>query len=197
MMAGHPNETQPLGLRNLPFTLHVGANDAGYDRNRKATDWKDELEKLKLADASGYEHWVKVHAGKGHWMDRQDAEGVRWMAKFRRNMTPDRVAWLQDDVLHWRFYWLEVPQSQAKARQVIIASREGNRFEIERTDADHFSILVRDDMVDMNKPLTVTLDQMTVFEGHVERNLKTMVQTLLDRGDPAAMFSGRISIVKP
>ena len=27
MMAGHPNETQPDGLRNLPFTLHMGAND--------------------------------------------------------------------------------------------------------------------------------------------------------------------------
>ena len=27
MMAGHPNETSPLGLRNLPFTLHMGGRD--------------------------------------------------------------------------------------------------------------------------------------------------------------------------
>ena len=27
MMAGHPNETSPLGLRNLPFTIHMGEND--------------------------------------------------------------------------------------------------------------------------------------------------------------------------
>ena len=28
MMAGHPNETSPLGLRNLPFTLHMGGRDS-------------------------------------------------------------------------------------------------------------------------------------------------------------------------
>lgn len=194
MMAGHPNETQPLGLRNLPFTLHVGANDAGYDRNRKATEWKDELAKLKANDAGGYEHWVKVHAGKGHWMDRQDAEGVQWMAKFRRNMTPERVVWRQDDVVHSRFYWLEVPKSEAEAGQVIIASREGNRFSIERNDVDQFSILVRDDMVDLEKSLTVVMNATTRFEGKVERNIKTMVQTLLDRGDANAMFSGRVPL---
>jgi poly(3-hydroxybutyrate) depolymerase len=196
MMAGHPNETQPLGLRNLPFTLHVGANDAGYDRNRKATEWKEELAKLKANDAGGYEHWVKVHAGKGHWMDRQDAEGVQWMAKYRRNMTPERVVWLQDDVLHSRFYWLEVPKSEAKAGQVIIASREGNRFSIERTDIERFSILVRDDMVDLDAPITVVMNKTNRFEGKVERNIVTMVKTLLDRGDPDAMFSGRVPLTR-
>ena len=29
MMAGHPNDASPLGLRNIGFTLHVGANDNG------------------------------------------------------------------------------------------------------------------------------------------------------------------------
>lgn len=194
MMAGHPNETQPLGLRNLPFTLHVGANDAGYDRNRKATEWKDKLARLKANDAGGYEHWVKVHPGKGHWMDRQDAEGVQWMAKFRRNMTPEQVVWLQDDVVHSRFYWLEVPKSEAKAGQLFIASHEGNHFTIERADVEQFSILVRDDMVDLDKPLTVVMNETTRFEGTVERNIKTMVQTLLERGDAAAMFSGRVPL---
>jgi len=42
----------------------------------------------------------------------------------------------------------------AKAGQVFIASHEGNHFTIERADVEQFSILVRDDMVDLDKPLT-------------------------------------------
>ena len=36
MMAGHLNETFPLGLRNLPFAIQVGAKDGGYNRNAVA-----------------------------------------------------------------------------------------------------------------------------------------------------------------
>ncbi|MEM7298333.1 MAG: hypothetical protein AAF391_08720 [Bacteroidota bacterium] len=28
MMAGHPNDASPLGLRNIGFTLHMGGKDA-------------------------------------------------------------------------------------------------------------------------------------------------------------------------
>ncbi|MFN9878353.1 MAG: hypothetical protein ACK557_07725, partial [Planctomycetota bacterium] len=39
MMAGHPNETVPLGLRNVPFALQVGAEDAAYRRNEIGREW--------------------------------------------------------------------------------------------------------------------------------------------------------------
>lgn len=39
MMAGHPNEASPLGLRNLPFTIHVGDEDSAYNRNKVARKW--------------------------------------------------------------------------------------------------------------------------------------------------------------
>ncbi|MBU6173865.1 MAG: polyhydroxyalkanoate depolymerase, partial [Planctomycetes bacterium] len=61
MMAGHPNETSPLGLRNLPFTIHMGANDGAYNRNKTATQWKEALEQLRTSDPEGYLHFVKLH----------------------------------------------------------------------------------------------------------------------------------------
>ena len=45
MMAGHPNETSPLGLRNVPFVLQVGGLDSGYNRNRVAMEWEKKLGK--------------------------------------------------------------------------------------------------------------------------------------------------------
>jgi len=34
MMAGHPNDASPLGLRNLPFAIHMGGDDGAYNRNK-------------------------------------------------------------------------------------------------------------------------------------------------------------------
>jgi hypothetical protein len=39
MMAGHPNNANPLGLRNLPFMIFAGGKDAAYNRNKVAAEW--------------------------------------------------------------------------------------------------------------------------------------------------------------
>ena len=39
MMAGHPNGVSLLSLRNVPFALQVGADDADYDRNKIAREY--------------------------------------------------------------------------------------------------------------------------------------------------------------
>jgi predicted esterase len=197
MMAGHPNETQPLGLRNLPFTLHVGENDSPYGRNQQARAWKGELAKLRQQDQEGYEHWVEIHPGKGHWMDRQDASGIRWMGKFTRNLTPPRVTWLQDDVLQDRFYWLAVPPERARARQLVIVARDANRFEIERCDAEQLTILLRDDFVDLEQPIEIDYQGQSLFAGRVERNIANLARTLVDRGDPDAMFAASVTVTVP
>ena len=62
MMAGHPNDASPLGLRNLPFAIFMGGEDGAYDRNKIAARWGETLDALlqksakpkaaKRADAS-------------------------------------------------------------------------------------------------------------------------------------------------
>ncbi|MFM1801014.1 MAG: hypothetical protein RJA81_366, partial [Planctomycetota bacterium] len=84
MMAGHPNETQPLGLRNLPFVLQMGGNDSAYNRNRIAREWAVKLEDLQTKDREGYPHFVKIYEGKGHWMDGEDKVAIPWLEKFSR-----------------------------------------------------------------------------------------------------------------
>ena len=132
MMAGHPNETLPDGLRNIGFALHVGGEDAAYERNIIASAWKQKLDALQQKDPSGYSHQVVVHEGKGHWMDRQETMALDWMATFTRNPYPNKTVWVQDDVLHNQFYWLGV--DEPKARTKIIASIEGQTITIHETD---------------------------------------------------------------
>ncbi|MFT5733825.1 MAG: poly(3-hydroxybutyrate) depolymerase/transglutaminase-like putative cysteine protease [Planctomycetota bacterium] len=183
MMAGHPNETRPDGLRNLPFALFMGGDDGAYNRNGIAAQWRVSLAQLRLEDPGGYDHLVRIYPGKGHWMDGEDREALPWMAKRTRDAWPSRVIWLQDDVVHARYYWLEVEQSKAKPRQRVEATVDGQTITI-ATDpgAAHpvteLTLHLLDRLVDLDRPLTVTWNGVVVHEGTVERTREAVERSL-------------------
>jgi len=194
MMAGHPNETKPDGLRNLPFTLHMGGKDAAYNRNTIAQTWSDKLAELQKSDAGGYKHWAKIYPDKGHWMDREDREGVKWMMKYDRNIIPEKVVWLQDDVLHARFYWLKVDPTKAKAGDLVVASRAGNKITIEQAPKGKLTLLLRDDMLNLDDEVVVVKGEKELWRGRATRTIESLAETLLDRGDPLATFSVAVAL---
>ena len=57
----------------------ISFTGGGLDRADHIRADADKLAELKKADAGGYEHWAKIYPEKGHWMDREDREGVKWM----------------------------------------------------------------------------------------------------------------------
>ena len=195
MMAGHPNESKPLGLRNLPFNLHMGGNDAAYNRNKIARTYGDELDKLAAADPGGYPHLVEIHPGKPHWMDREDASAVPWMAKFTRETAPKKVVWYQDDVTHDQFYWLAVPPGQAKAGTTVTATILGQEVQITQADGiDHLIIRLDDRLLDLDQPVKVTVRGETRFEGKLSRSAATLAKTLDERTDPKLMFPVEVEV---
>ncbi len=189
MMGGHPNETKPLGLRNLPFTLHVGEKDAAYKRNQVAAKWGVELADLRAKDPGGYCHWVEIHKGKGHWMQRQDAFAVPWMARYTRDPLPDKIVWKQDDVTRSRFYWLAVHPDFQQARTLIQASRDGQRIDISSDSITEVVVRLNDDFVNLDQPVEITFNGTSVHEGRLKRSIDVLAKTLMERGDPAAVFS--------
>jgi len=199
MMAGHPNETSALGLRNLPFTLHMGADDAAYKRNEVAAQWKSELEKLHAADSSGYDHWVKIHEGKGHWMDREDAAAIPWMTERQRTRFPTRIVWKQDDVRHDRFYWLKVNPETVPDRALVIAEIDGQTISIEQTDVSELSVRLNDSMADLDQPVLITgPDGDALFHGTVPRTIQTIAVTLGERLDPTTTYCSEVTVtVRP
>ena len=192
MMAGHPNETQGDGLRNLPFTLHMGGEDGSYNRNGIAREWKKKLADLAAADEGGYPHEVVIHEGKGHWMDREDAVAVSWMAAHDRDLRPEKIVWLQDDVTHPRFYWLAV--DEPKARERIVVERTGNTVTILEGAERGLRIRADDEMFDLDEPVIVRRDSKVVFEGLVPRTRAVINRTLKERGDPAGVFTAEVIV---
>lgn len=195
MMAGHPNESSPLGLRNLPFALQVGANDGSYGRNKVAAVWGTKLVDLRDDDPKGYDHFVKIHEGKGHWMNLEDSVAVPWMAKRTRNPLPEKIVWKQDDVTHGRSYWVALPGAEIKARQLIIVSREGQQFNVDKADGiGTLCILLNDEMIDFAEPVTVRFGGKKVHEGKVSRSIAAISRTMIERGDPGLIFSAILNV---
>lgn len=196
MMAGHPNETKPDGLRNLPFAIWVGARDNGYERNTVAATWGAALEGLAAADPGGYPHELHLVPNKGHWMDQEDAAALPWMAKHTRNSRPDRVVWLQDEVTHERMYWLAVSKPRARSRLVV--HRSGQRITIEEwPDQGRLAIRLDDSMLDLERPVTVVHRDQEIFHGVPPRTIQNLAITLAERGDPRGLFSAEIKVSPP
>ena len=98
MMAGHPGDVSLLSLRNLPFMIWCGGDDAAYNRNSVNTQRGMEMDSLLHADPQGYIHQTHIVLGKPHWMDLEDKAALPWMAQYRRNPYPSTIVWVKATV---------------------------------------------------------------------------------------------------
>lgn len=196
MMAGHPNEASLLGLRNLPFALFMGGNDAAYNRNQVATERAAELDRLAAADPGGYVHLARIYEGLGHWMNKQDAEALPWMAQFRRQPWPDKVVWQQDDVVHRRFYWLQLPEDLViPDRQQFTAALGDGVITLTGDVPAALALRLSDRLVDLDQPLTVRVGGREVFRGRVVRRAAAILASIEERLDAASAATARLELV--
>ncbi len=198
MMAGHPNDASPLGLRNIGFTLHMGGDDDAYNRNKVAAEWRQKLADLQTDDPAGYRHSVTIHEGLGHWMNREDAVAVPWMADFVRDPNPKRIVWFQSGVTHGQYYWVAVDKENEIAGSTVVVNRDGQTFTIDKADkVKRLSILLNDSLVDLDQPIVVRFGDRELFHGRLSRSKSVLEETLQERGDRSYLFSAKIEIDLP
>jgi hypothetical protein len=194
MMAGHPNEATLLSLRNLPFAILMGAEDAAYHRNLVATQRATELERLAKEDPDGYPHFVRIYEGLGHWMKGKDAEALPWMAGFERDPWPRRIVWQQDDIVHRRFYWLRIPEpTTIEDRAILVAAVSGQTITLEGDVPAAFCLRLSDRLLDLDAPIVVRVHDKELFSGRVQRQASAILDSLLERADPASVATAILS----
>jgi pimeloyl-ACP methyl ester carboxylesterase len=194
MMAGHPNEASLLPLRNVPFAIFMGGNDAAYSRNKIAAERAAKLDELQKADPGGYEHFVRIYPGLPHWMNRKDAEALPWMAKHTRNVWPKKVVWLQDDVTHARFYWLAVPPAEAKRKRQIIAEADGQTIRLTGDVPQGTTLRLSDALVNLDKPVRVLVTNREVFHAKSPRRVEVIRASLQERADPRSAATAEVKL---
>ncbi len=193
MMAGHPGDAQVENLRNLPFAIYVGANDTAYNRAGLAFEWVKAYEKLCSEDPGGYDYNINIFADKGHWMDGLDGAAIGWMGERTRLRNPNRVVWIQDDVLHTHKYNLEVSNPKQGFRVEERIDYENNTVYISSEDYKQVTIWLDDFIMNLDKPVVVIFNNREVFNGMVSREVQNIVNSA-QRLDPEYVFWSRITV---
>lgn len=194
MMAGHPGDVSLLNLRNTPFMVWCGALDAAYNRNRECTQRGVELDSLHTADPNGYIHETHIVAEKSHWMDLEDAAALPWLQQYQRNPYPTHIVWQQAEVTHPHFYWLTAPDDQLQRGKTVRLTLKGNTVNISQCDYTQLTLHFNDQMVDLDKPITIRMNGKTCFKGKLPRTVENMKNSLEQRGDIRYLFPAQVTV---
>ena len=179
MMAGHPGDARMESLRNLPFAIYMGGQDAAYDRNLLAQKYSSILDSLATADGKGgYIHDTHIYDDCGHWMLRRDTIAIPWMAQYTRNVSPKRVVWVQDDVLRNNFYWLGVPDEARKQGATVAVEIDGQTLRIDTCDVPVLLVGLNDDLLNLDEPVTVVMGDQTITTERFTRKAPSAAQLL-------------------
>lgn len=195
MMAGHPGNASQVNLRNLPYMIWMGEHDSAYDRNRLAVEKGIVMDSLQRVDPEGYIHETHIMKGMGHWMEQADTAAVSWMTRYRRNPYPERIVWRQEEVVRPHFYWVSVPREELAHGKTLVVERRKNEIHIEACDYSGCTICLNDEMVDLDRPVTVYYKGKKVFKKKLKRTLATLQSTIRERGDYRYMFPVEIKLV--
>lgn len=196
MMAGHPGNASQVNLRNLPYMIWMGGQDSAYHRNTLARERALVMDSLQQADPKGYIHESHILEDKGHWMDHADTAAISWMARYRRNPYPERVVWRQEEVVRPYFYWLGAPREELAHGKQIVATlhRDKNEVNIEKCDYSRITLYLNDEMLDLDKPVTIRHGGKKILRKKLKRTIETLKQTIDERGDYRYMFPVTVEI---
>ena len=128
MMAGHPEQcASPVNFYNTPFTIHVGAKDGAYNRNKVALNGVKNLMSCKKRNRPVIftgQRFTKVR--DTGWIMGRPRPCRGWL-NTRRNPLPKDIIWRQDK--HKRFYWLATDKLHPGA--VVRATLNGQTIDMQ------------------------------------------------------------------
>ena len=183
-------ETSAKTLRNTVFTYMIGEKDLAYGRLPRCQAFDKQIRELRGDRQDIYPVTMELIAGNGH-TGLPDRDKIKSMYPAVRNPVPRELTWELTDPVIRDFFWLEVPQPGKQ--QEIDATCQGNHVTIATKGIAAASVLLDGRLVDWRKSV--------VFEvnGRVETmrlrpSLRTLCETLSERGDPGLAFAAKVKL---
>ncbi|MBI4564729.1 MAG: hypothetical protein HY716_08585 [Planctomycetes bacterium] len=195
---------------NLPIHWVVGAKDQliPIDIVRAA---KDAIAALK------YDLDYREHADGGHdWTLGNDAEIAAWFEERRRRTYPDEVVWKTYEKAFPGAYWVEATkrtnaqpilvthldmsgresETRAEFRPPVLirARRAGNAINVTCEEVKQLRVWLDDAMVDLDKPVVITVNGKKVHGSKVKRSIDTLINEARRRRDRAMTFSAYVDV---
>ena len=106
------------------------------------------------------------------------------MAGFVRNAWPNKIVWQQDDVVHRRFYWLQVPsETPIPERAQMVAQLKGQEIQLTGQVPTSLRLRLSDRLLDLDRPVRVVANGKEWFSGQVTRQARVILTSLEERAD--------------
>ena len=179
-----------LSLRNTRFTFMIGENDNAYGRRERCEKFDAEIQKLKAANKGEFPVEMELKKGFGHG-GLPDREKIKELYDYTRNPVPRHLTWEPTDTIITDFFWLSVTEP-AKGQSVDVTIRD-NTATITTAKVKQFELGLDGRLVAYDQPLKVSLNGKTQTL-KIEPSLRTLCQSMAQRGDPSLAFTCRVRL---
>lgn len=224
MAGGEPlKNAPPENCRNIAFSLLTGADDKGFYRNTLTSYVQEAFRQLHTQDPKHFVHRIELIPGKGHSIDYQLT--TPWLKQHVRNPHPKHVTWEDYEMDGRRrqgFYNLYLPERTDNAGRkryemnitdnTIALQIDDVAYETTETDPrwgiemkfkKHYSpshkgrliLYLCNELVDLNREITVTANGKQVFKGTVTPDLKHLVNSCAVFFDPHRLYPAAVEVV--
>ncbi len=180
-------------LCNTPVYFTHGDNDVQcwVEPDRLAARLLGDLRK---EHPGFFDFTYKEYAGIGHALPPDGTHPIlEWLTSHRRNPWPKKVVW--EPAVAWKNTMFWVRKEKPEGGRIVAEVREGNLIAVAAADGPtDLSLLLSDDLVDLDKPLVVTLNGAEVFRGFAQPSAAALLESIAERNDPAMVATARIDL---
>lgn len=183
-------ETTARTLRNTRFTYMVGENDTAYGRESRCQAFAKEIEELRGGRDDIYPVELEWQAGHGHG-GLPDRDKIPTMIGAQRDAAPTELSWQLSGGPVRDFYWLQV--AQAGSNQIIEARCSGSAVVLNSEGMEQVTLCLDQRLVDPSAPLSLLVNQ-EVRQIELRPSLRTLCESMLERGDPRLAYTMRAHV---
>ena len=196
--------------RNVPVYWVVGAKD------EKIPIEMVRAAKAALDAAQGELVYREAPEGGHDWNLEKDDAILEWYEKHRRVAYPKEIVWKSYEKIFARAWWVEVTRrtdppplimihqdmagkeserrTELRPPALVRARRNGNAIDLTTEEVRELRVFLDDAMVDLDKPVTITVNGRKMHDGIVKRSVDTLIDEARRRHDTSMTFAAYVDL---
>jgi fermentation-respiration switch protein FrsA (DUF1100 family) len=182
------NPIDAAAIARIPFLFVHG------DRDEIIPDWAS-LRTAKAMRKANPDAVAEVHVLPGRPHDvvygREEGLTFPFLARHVREPFPRQVSLRARSLAYPRAFWIEVLEKDGGVAEVD-GSIQGNAVALRTKNVRRLRLLFRRDLVDLARPVRVTVDGREAFSSPVAENPALLLRSWRETGDPQLAHSAEI-----
>lgn len=193
-------------LYNTPIYVVHGATDIQVtpDADRATDAAIKAIPADKKREGYFFYREIVTKDARGHALPKTVvADMVKFVVGFKRNYAPDRVicccpfarAREQEIDVNARCFWLEIQSSAWGSKADGVLDRQNNTIRITFVGAGKLLVYLSDDMVDMNKPVKIFVNEKEKVNRVIPRSARFMLKHIDATRDRGRTFAACVEVM--